>query len=403
MKKFILALCLSVFFVIAKVVAGPGDTIVVQAFSFGSPQDASFVFPSDSIRFEKILMKYTLKCNPAQSPACGEWDYLTYTYLYKNTGLLDSTLIHQPTYTVNGATPPTVSYMNTPAWKYSPAWQYFMVNTSTISLSTYQLGTNTTNTTAPLGAADPVSHTQYLWKASEISSTGMNAGNITGLQFYLQSLGAELSGLTIKIKPSTLDSLSQATYSNSDFTTVYSKNTLFNNTGWNSLQFTTSFNWDGTSNLVIDITYNNSLAALNNVLGATSTIFKSGLSGAGNDRVASFHSYGYVNVPLNDQVAAIDSFVTVSLWCYGTPQFQPMDGTVFEAVDSLQNRLLNSHLPWSDSQVYWDAGFSGTGYDRINKVATTAQIEGQWNNWAFTKNIATGWMRIYLNLSLIHI
>ncbi|MGB3074572.1 MAG: LamG-like jellyroll fold domain-containing protein, partial [Chitinophagales bacterium] len=397
MKKFLLTIFFPVFFITIKAVADPGDTIVVQAFTFGSPQDASFVFPSDTVKFEKIMMKYTLKCNPAQSPACGEWDYLTYTYLYKNTGFLDSTLIHQPTYTVNGATPSSVAYMNTPSWKYSPAWQYFMVNTSTTSLNTYQVGISTTNTTLPFGTVNPVSHTQYLWKASEITAAGMSAGNITGLQFYLQTLGSELSNLTIKIKTSTLDSLSQATYSATGLTTVYSKNTSFNNTGWNSFQFTTPFNWDGTSNLIIDITYDNSQTALNNVVTATSTTYNSGLSGAGNDRVASFHSYGYVDVPVNEEVAAIDSFVTITLWCYGTPELQPMDGTAFEAVDSLQNRLLNSHLPWSDSNVYWDAGFSGTGYDRINKVATATQIKGQWNHWAFTKNVATGSMKIYLN------
>src|ERR1041384_1778280 len=85
-----------------KAQADPGDTIKVQTFTFGSPQDAWFVFPSDTIRFEKILMKYKLKCNPAQSPACGEWDYLTYTYLYDHTGLLDSTLINQPVYSIKG-------------------------------------------------------------------------------------------------------------------------------------------------------------------------------------------------------------------------------------------------------------------------------------------------------------
>ena len=71
---------------IKSVTAGPGDTLIIQTFTYGSPQDAWCVFPSDTQRFEKILMKYTLNCNPAQNPACGEWDYLTYTYLYKNTG-----------------------------------------------------------------------------------------------------------------------------------------------------------------------------------------------------------------------------------------------------------------------------------------------------------------------------
>lgn len=402
MKKLVLATVFAVLFIQSEVIAGPGDTIVVQAFTFGSPQDAWFVFPSDTITFEKVIMKYTLKCNPAQNPACGEWDYLTYTYLYKNTGFLDSTLIHQPTYTLNGTSPANISYMNTPSWQFHPTWQYFMVNTSTTSLSTYVSGTGNTPSAAPFNASNPVSHSQYLWKSGEIAAAGMTAGNITGLQFYIQQPGGELSNLTIRLKATTDDALSQAAYSPSGFTTVYAKNTSFPITGWNSLQLTTPFNWDGTSNLLMDITYTNAQPQNDNAVAATVTSYVSGLNAGGSDRVASFHSYGYVQLPINDQVAAIDSFVTISLWCYGTPAEQPMDGTAFEAVDSLQHRLLNSHLPWSDSHVYWDAGYAGTGYDRIDKLATTEQVEGQWNYWAFTKNTVTGSMKIYLNGTLWH-
>lgn len=398
-KLFIISLVFLAFNSI-KAFANPGDTVVVQTFSFGSPQDAWFVFPSDTLRCEKVLMKYTLKCNPAQSPACGEWDYLTYTYLYKHTHLLDSTLVHQPVYTVNGATPSTYGYMNSPSYSYHPSWQYYMVNTGTTSLNTYTVGAGTANSTIPFGSSQPVSHTQYLWKASEITSAGMSAGNISGLQFYLQTLGGSLRNLTIRMKTSPLDSLSQSTYSDSVFTTVYSQNTQFTTVGWNSLQFTTPFNWNGTSNLLIDITYDNTVSSTDNQVAATATTFNSTLNNSGNDRVASFHSAGYVSIPLNNKLVSIDSFVTVTLWCFGSPSLQPMNGTAFEAVDSLGHRLLNSHLPWSDSNVYWDAGYGGTSYDRINKVAVASEIKGQWNHWAFTKNTVTGVMNIYLNGNL---
>ncbi|NOY05330.1 MAG: T9SS type A sorting domain-containing protein [Chlorobi bacterium] len=74
--------------------AGPGDTTVVQTFTFnwpGSPKEGTFLFPPADKRFEKILMYYTLKCDPKQNPACGEWDYLTYTRLFHHTGRFDST------------------------------------------------------------------------------------------------------------------------------------------------------------------------------------------------------------------------------------------------------------------------------------------------------------------------
>lgn len=401
MKKLLFITLSFLFLNTASAFASPGDTVVVQTFSFGTPQNAWFVFPSDTTRFEKILMKYTLKCNPAQSPPCGEWDYLTYTYLYDHTGLLDSTLINQPTYTVNGASPDSIMYMNTPSYSYDTHWQYNAVHTDTTSLNTYGVGAGTSNDAYPFGTTAPVSRTQYLWKASEISAAGMSAGNITGLQFYLQTLGAQMQNMTINIKAVALDSLEQATFNNSGFTTVYSQNTQFTILGWNSLQLTTPFNWDGISNLLIEITYNNMATAMDNIVKASTTTFNSGLTNSGADRSASFHLYGYVDVPLNPSLASIDSAVTVAFWCYGAPA-QPMDGTAFEAVDSLGNRLLNSHLPWSDSNVYWDAGYGGTSYDRINKVATTPDIKGKWNYWAFTKNVATGSMKIYLNGILWH-
>ncbi len=385
--------------IILKTTAQVRDTITVQTFSFGSPQDAWFVFPSDTLRFEKIVMQYTLKCDPSQSPACGEWDVSTPFYLYNHTGVIDSSLIHQPAYTVNGLTPGSTSFMNTPSYSYQPTWQYRVVHTDTTSLHTDTIGTGATISSIPFGAANPVARCQYLWKAGEMSGAGLSAGAITGLQFYVQSLGSSLRNLTIRMKTTTLDSLTQATLNTTGFTTVYAQNTQFGNTGWNSLQLTTPFNWNGTSNILIEITYDNTEPGVDNMVASTESSFPSGLIYSGSDRSASFHLTGQIEVPLNNELAAIDSAVTVAFWAYGTPEYQPMQANTFEAVDSFGNRILSSHTPWSDNTVYWDAGFRGN-YERISKLATTAQTEGQWNHWAFTKNVATGSMKIYFNGTL---
>ncbi|MBC7862272.1 MAG: T9SS type A sorting domain-containing protein [Bacteroidia bacterium] len=403
MKKVVLFFSLLLAAVSVKSQTNPGDTIVMQTFTFGSLQDDWFTFPSDTIQFEKVIMKYKLKCNSAQTPACGEWDYLTNTYVYHPTGLLDSSVINQPTIVVNSASPDSVAYSYNPTYSYDTSFQYFMVNTSTVSLTTSIIGAGGTTTNAPFGAALPVSRTQYLWKASEMSAAGMTMGNITGLQFYLQSLGGQLRNLTIKIKSTALDSLTTATFSAAGFTTVYMQNTLFSATGWNALQLTTPFNWNGTSNLIVEITYDNLQASTNNALAAdTTTLFKSGLINAGSDRAVSANAGGHIDIPLNPSVAALDSFITVAYWAYGDVSLQPMDGTCFEAVDSINQRVINAHMPWSDANVYWDAGNVGGSYDRINKVATLAEYEGNWNYWAFTKNVATGSMKIYLNGVLWH-
>lgn len=98
----------------------------------------------------------------------------------------------------------------------------------------------------------------------------------------------------------------------------------------------------------------------------------------------------------------IEDEVSIAMWVNGDAS-QPLNDSVFYAVDSSNQRVLNIHLPWSNSQVYWDAGNGGgSGYDRINKTANSGDYEGAWNHWVFTKNATTGDMKIYLNGSLWH-
>ena len=379
----------------------PGDTITVQTFTFGSPQDAWFVFPSDTLRFEKVVMKYKLKCNPAQNPACGEWDYLTNTYLYKPTGLLDSSAVVQPTILVNSSSPDSVAFSYHPTYTYSNSWQYFTVNTNTVSLNTAVVGSGALSSNYPFGSSQAVSRAQYLWKANEMASAGLTAGNITGLQFFIQNAGSSLRNLHIRLRHTNLDSLNNSTFISTGFTDVYFKNTQFTSTGWNSIQLTQPFNWDGVSNLLIEIMYDNNASGTDNMIASDSTTaFNSGLVSAGNNRCIEALPGGHIDIPLNSAIAALDSFVTVSYWAFGDTTLQPMNGTCFEAVDSTNNRVINAHMPWGDGNVYWDAG--ANGYDRINKAATFSQYEGKWNYWSFTKNVGTGEMKIYLNGVLWH-
>ncbi|MEP4077173.1 LamG-like jellyroll fold domain-containing protein [Haloferula sp.] len=94
----------------------------------------------------------------------------------------------------------------------------------------------------------------------------------------------------------------------------------------------------------------------------------------------------------------ISDQVSISLWVWGDAN-QPADDTLFRAVDTNGDRVLNAHLPWGNSQVYWDAG-QGSGYDRVNKVAAASQFMGDWNHWVFSKDVSNGIMRIFHNGTL---
>lgn len=71
--------------------------MVIQAFTFGSTRDSVIQFPDAAVSFEKIYMYYTLRCHPPPGVGnppypCGEWDYLSYTYIYIPQGVMDSSI-----------------------------------------------------------------------------------------------------------------------------------------------------------------------------------------------------------------------------------------------------------------------------------------------------------------------
>ena len=112
-------------------------------------------------------------------------------------------------------------------------------------------------------------------------------------------------------------------------------------------------------------------------------------------------NYGSFNFDgINDYIQIPVSFIpttnqtTVSLWNYG---ITAISASIFYASDASDQRTYNIHLPWSDSVVYWDCGFSAGSYDRINTATLSASQWQGWHNWVFTKNVTSGIMQIYLD------
>ena len=392
MKRFILILCtaISIF-----TTSSAQDTIHVQAMTFGSAQDTFVVFPPDTFGIEKIIMNYKLRC-PYILP-CGEWDYLTYTHLYKPTGVWDSVSHIAPSFIVNGASPDTFQYMNSPSYSYSNHFEQYINYSSVISYDSAVVGGNPLSIISPFNTGQHVSRTQYLWTAAEMTAAGVQAGDITNLKFYLNSLGDMMQDLTVRIKHSSLNALTSTAFENSGFTMVYERNTQFINGGLNSIDLTYPFNWDGVSNLVIDFSFNNPSPFMINTVSGDTTTFQSGITINQDDRSRFFEGNDFITVPSN-ALASVDSFITICFWSKGNAAYMPENATAFEAWDASNHRVLNIHLPWSDESVYWDAGNDGSAsYDRTSKVASVSDYEGNWMHWAFVKNVSSGRLKIYLN------
>ena len=83
----------------------------------------------------------------------------------------------------------------------------------------------------------------------------------------------------------------------------------------------------------------------------------------------------------------------------------PRDTSLFASGKDHDSRVLNIHLPWSNSWIFWDAGSEGKDFDRIIHVAAEpgpGDYKGSWTHWAFVKDAAKGEMTIYRGNTLWH-
>ncbi len=397
MRKILLGALLLIF---SFNIATAQDTVVVQTLDFNdiTKRRGWYVFPKDT-SYQKILMYYTLKCDAATTQdnyACGEWDYTTYTnlYLHDNAGAFR--------YMVNGAYPDTINYVNNPMYTYFESYQYFLNHTGMTSETNHTVGTGTTPMTHTALSSNANGKAQYLWQASELITAGLGGGTIDKLKLDLTALGGSLDNLTINMKHTSLTALGDTIYEKTGLTEVYKINTTFASTGINTINLTTPFIWDGTSNIVIEFCFSNASPSTNNSVNGDATAFNSGVYSPQDDGDLKFAWGNYVEIP-GAAFAAVDSFVTVSFWAYGDTAQLPKNTYIFEGRDANGYRVLNSHLPWGNSQVYWDAGNSATNSsDRIQLAANPADFKGSWSHWALTKDVSTGEMKVFLNGKLFN-
>ena len=108
----------------------------------------------------------------------------------------------------------------------------------------------------------------------------------------------------------------------------------------------------------------------------------------------------YVSIP-SSTFDLIENEVSIALWVRG--ENQPRRDSVFFATNAEGKRIINIHLPWNNSQIFWDCGYGEGAFDRIQASADPSSFEGVWNHWVFTKNASTGQMAMYLNGSLFHL
>ncbi|NSW45417.1 MAG: T9SS type A sorting domain-containing protein [Bacteroidales bacterium] len=106
---------------------------------------------------------------------------------------------------------------------------------------------------------------QYLILASELQAAGFSAGTINSLAFDVVANGTTYQDFNFSIGATSNNALT--TTFESGLTNVYSNPAYTLNTGINTITFTTPYNWDGISNLVVEFCWSN-----NNAGGTSATV-----------------------------------------------------------------------------------------------------------------------------------
>jgi hypothetical protein len=124
------------------------------------------------------------------------------------------------------------------------------------SLTTACVGTGTSNASYPYNTYWHDSKTDMLYTASEITANGGGVGNIMKIGFNISAIASQvMNGFTIKMQNSNLTTLTGFVLSN--WSTAYSGTYTVTSTGIQYIDLQTPFYWNGVSNLLIEICFDN--------------------------------------------------------------------------------------------------------------------------------------------------
>lgn len=150
----------------------------------------------------------------------------------------------------------------------------FTTAASTSSNTTITIGTATTPYSAhPYGKVYMDERVQYIYKKAELTAAGWSPSStyLKSISFYVSSASPQpMANFKITMAHTTGSSFTSTSFlSGTNSIMVYS-GTVTNVQGWNTYTFSTPFHYDGTSNLLISICWDNSSFTVNSPVYANS-------------------------------------------------------------------------------------------------------------------------------------
>ena len=204
-------------------------------------------------------------------------------------------------------------------------------------------------TATPFDATQQSQRVQFLYKASELTAAGVPAGSLTGISLAIQSKLSTraFTGLTINLGTASVAYLVNGSVTlGSGMTTVKTTTSYNTVAGWNNFVFDTPFTWDGTSNLVVELCFNNSATAAGD---------------AAADQVLSYSDGGSAsqgNIFWQSGINCSQSFSSVNYYGNGVkPVIQLAYGIPATAVQTVLNSSKQEYLG-PNADIYF--------YDQVN-------------------------------------
>lgn len=196
----------------------------------------------------------------------------------------------------------------------------------------------------PFDATLQSQRVQFQYKATELTAAGISAGYISSLSLFVQSkvTTRAFTGLTIKLGKSSVTNLVNGSVTvGSSMTTVMTTASYSTTAGWNNFIFDAPYTWDGTSNLVVEMCFDN---------GTTS-------AGAGLDILSAYLDGGNAsqgNMFLQNGINCSQAFTSVSYYASGKKPIVKLGyGIPQTAVQTVLNSSKQEYLgPNADIYFY---------------------------------------------------
>lgn len=253
------------------------DIIKVQTLTFDSliTRRGTWNFPNNGEKFRKIIMNYTLKCDPKTAHDqynCGEWDYLTYTLLHHNTGRDTSFQAVHHKYKLGKDT--AANFKIIPFGIKTPpeiTHTYSKTNIKVISAvddSTMEYAAPT----EPIITGQKPFRVQFLIKNSDLKANNFNRITVGKLKLYFSNANTTLKNLKIKMKTTVQNPLKTW---ESEMVTVFDNDYTSTTQGWNDIMLNQDFQNKSVYGLVIEISADGFEQADASLLGIADQSFES--------------------------------------------------------------------------------------------------------------------------------